>query len=75
MIRWERLGALAAPVGVIVGFIAIVRGAWMFDERWGWVALGVALLLVTHIVDKNASPDHDDQQTQVLTGGPRGAIR
>ena len=74
MIRWERLGALAVPVVVIMALACAVRAAWMFGERWGWLSVAVALFFLAFVLDKPAVPDHDDQQTQALPGA-RGAIR
>lgn len=74
MIRWDRLGALGVPIVVIAALACVVRAAWLFGERWGWGMLGGALLFVAFVLDKPASPAHDDQQTQAI-GAPRGVTR
>lgn len=59
MIRWERLGVLVVPVMMLAALICGVRGAWMFGERWGWISLAGALLVLAYAADRG---DRDDQQ-------------
>lgn len=49
--NWSRLGAIRTIVLVMLGFAALVFGAWILLPAAGYLVLGVALLLLAYLTD------------------------
>jgi hypothetical protein len=50
-LNWSRLAAIRTIVLVMLGFAALVFGAWILLPAAGYLVLGVALLLLAYLTD------------------------
>jgi hypothetical protein len=51
VLNWSRLGAIRTIVLVMLGFVALVYGAFILLPAAGYLVLGVALLLLAYLTD------------------------